>query len=285
MKKLIISIAVSIFCYNLTFSQVESNDLHITYIANEGFLLATKEHKVLIDALFSDGYGLFSCPTIDVINQIMSATPPFDNVSLCFLTHYHKDHSDSKLMKDYLQKYPDVKLVTTKPSLVFIDGEQFGFVKLKKQFSEITPKINKSISQQVNDVPIKVLGLKHLSYYQDGVDLEEYMFNVGFYIDLDGFKILHAGDTNLENLRDFINKNGQWTDPVDVAFLYYEMLNEGKSALDYITKILNPKYIILMHLPPTHYKEWSDKTNQLKQSFPNIILFNNSLESKLIHLN
>jgi len=284
MKKLTRILALLIFSYSSTFAQIGPNDLRITYIANEGFLIETKEHKVLIDALFSDGYGLFSYPTKDVIDQIMNATPPFDNIDFCLLTHYHKDHSDSKLIKDYLQKYPKVKLITTRPSFVFIDGEQFGFIKLKKQFCEITPKINNSITQKVDGIPIKALGLKHLSFYQDSVDLEEYMFNVGFYIDLDGFKIFHTGDIKIENLKDYIDKKGQWTDPVDVAFIYYEMLNDGKSDLDYIRKTLNPKQIIIMHLPPSLYKEWSVKIDQLKQSFPNITLFNNSLEDKIINL-
>jgi L-ascorbate metabolism protein UlaG (beta-lactamase superfamily) len=281
MKTLIRIIVLLAISYHSTFAQVTPNDLQVTYIANEGFLIKSKNHKILIDALFTNVFAFFSSPTPEVVKQMMDASAPFDSVDLYFLTHYHKDHLDSKLIKDYLKKYPIVKIVTTKPSLVFIDGDQFGFIKLKKQFCEITPEVNQSISQTINNVPIKVLGLKHLSFIQNDIDLEEYMFNAGFYINLDGIKIFHSGDAKIDNLKDYVAKNGQWKDPVDVAFVYYDMLHEGKTDLDYLVKTLNPKYIVIMHLPPSFYKEWSEKIAQLKQVFPNITLFNNSLESQL----
>lgn len=256
--------------------------MQVTYIANEGFMLKTIHHKVLIDALFSDGYGYFAHPTNDVTTKMQNATAPFDSIDLCFLTHYHKDHSDSKLIKEYLSKYPFVKLITTRPSLVFIDGEQFGFIKLKKQFCEITPEINKSISQTINNVFVKVLGLKHMSFYQDGYNLEEYMTNAGFYINMDGISVFHSGDTKMDNFKDYIAKSELWKDSVDIAFVYYELLNEGKTDLDFLRKTLNPKYIIVMHVPPNIYDEWAAKVRQLQQTFPNIILFKNILENKKI---
>lgn len=277
-------ILVLVISFSSVFGQVKNNDLRVTYIANEGFMLKTKHHKILVDALFSDGYGYFAYPSNETTKQILSGTAPFDSVNLCLLTHYHKDHSDSKLMQEYLSKYPSIKLVTTRPSLVFIDGEQFGFIKLKKQFCEITPETNKSISQIINNVPVKVLGLKHMSFFQEGYDLEEYMTNVGFYINLNGIRIFHSGDTKMDNFKDYVSANDSWKDPVDVAFVYYELLNDGKPALEYLVKILNPKYIVVMHVPPSLNEEWSVRIEQLKQVLPNIILFKSSLEIRDISI-
>ena len=271
-------------CINAVFAQVKTTHFQVTYIANEGFMLKTMHHKILIDALFTDGYGYFDCPKDSVINQMLNATTPFDSVDLCFLTHYHKDHSDSKLMRDYLSKFPSVKLITTKPSLVFIDGEQFRFVKLKKQFCEITPETNKSITQIIDNVTVKTLGLKHMSYFENGIDIEEYMKNVGFYLNMDGVRVFHSGDTKMDNFKDYIAKNGPWKDTVDVAFIYYELLNEGKIDLDYLRKTINPQYIIVMHVPPSQHEEWSKKVAQLKPFFQNIILFKSSLEMRNIAL-
>jgi len=266
------------------FSQVRTKDLQVTYIANEGFMLKTKHHKVLIDALFTDGYGYFATPSKESLDQIMNAKAPFDSINLCFLTHYHKDHSDSKLMNDYLSKFPSAKLITTKPSLVFIDGEQFRFVKLKKQFCELTPETNKSIKRTIDNVTVTALGLKHMSYVEDGVDIEQYMKNVGFYINMDGVSIFHSGDTKMDNLKDYMAKTGQWKEPVDVAFVYYELLNGGKVDLDYLRKTISPRYIVVMHVPPSRYGEWSKKVEQLKQTFPEIILLKDLLENKTIVL-
>ena len=280
----LIFLYLSIFNLNQSFSQKSYNDLQITYIANEGFLLKTLSKKILIDALFSDGYGYFSIPSKEVANDIMNDKAPFDSVNLYFLTHYHKDHCDSKLINDYLKTHPKIKLVTSKPSLVFIDGEQFGFVQLKKQFCEITPEINQSISQMIGAIPVKALGLKHMSFYQNDIDLEEYMYNVGFYFDLDGIKIFHSGDIKLNNLQDYIVKNGKWTDKIDVAFLYYELFNSEHSDLKYIMTTLNPKYIIIMHVPPSINKEWTEKVEQLKANYPNIMIFKSSMDSQTIKI-
>jgi L-ascorbate metabolism protein UlaG (beta-lactamase superfamily) len=285
MKKNITLIFIfTLSCFSII-AQSGKKELQVTYIANEGFMLKSLHHKVLIDALFSDGYGYFACPSNEAIKQILSTTAPFDSVDLCFLTHYHKDHSDSELMCEYLSKHPSIKLVTTRPSLVFIDGEQFGFIKLKKQFCEITPETNKSISQTINTIPVKVLGIKHMSFFQDGYDLEEYMVNVGFYINMDGIMIFHSGDTKMDNFKDYVSTNGSSEDPVDIAFVYYELLNDGKPDLEYLLKTLNPKYIVVMHVPPSQYEDWSKKVEQLKPVFQNIILFKDELEKQLIKFN
>ncbi|MDP4270594.1 MAG: MBL fold metallo-hydrolase [Bacteroidota bacterium] len=284
MKKILGLILALSIGLSSVFSQTKTRDLHVTYIANDGFMLKTKHHKILIDALFTDGYGYFATPTKETLSQIMNAEAPFDSVNFCFLSHYHKDHSDSKLMNDYLSKFPSVKLITTKPSLVFIDGEQFRFVKLKKQFCELTPETNKSIKLTIDNVTVKALGLKHMPYIEDGIDIEQYMKNVGFYINMDGVGIFHSGDTKMEQFKDYMAKNGHWKEPVDVAFVYYELLNNGKADLDYLKKTINPRHIVVMHMPPSLYGEWSKKVEQLKQTFPEITLFKDALENKTIGL-
>ncbi len=206
---------VILFFVNTAYAQTEG--VNVTYIANEGFLLRTQNKKVLIDALFTNGYGAFPTPSQNVITKIIDATPPFDMVDAYLLTHYHKDHSDSKLIRSYLTKHPQMKLVTSKPSLVFIDGEEFGFVKLKHQFVEMTPKEDRYVETVVSEMKIRALGLKHLSYFQDGVDIEEYMFNMGFYINMDGVGILHTGDASMETFKKFMLKNKRWKEHVDVV--------------------------------------------------------------------
>jgi L-ascorbate metabolism protein UlaG (beta-lactamase superfamily) len=278
-------ICLATFNVNLLYSQLKHNELQITNVANEGFLIKSQNHKVLIDALFTDGYGLFAVPPKETINQIMEARAPFDSVQLCLLTHYHYDHCDPLLINQYLKKYKDITLLASKPTLIFIDGVCFGFVQMKKQFCETTPEINQSISKTIHSIPVKVLGLKHLSFYKDGIDLEEYMYNVGYLLDMDGIKVFHGGDMLKNNLQDYIAKNGKWKDKIDVAFLNYEFFKSGLSDLEYILSTLNPKYIVIMHVPPGLNDEWTVKVEELKKRFPNIIFFKNSMEAQILKLN
>ena len=68
MRSCFVSFLFLILSSGTIFSQ---KDLQVTYLANEGFLLRTSSHKVLIDALFKDGYGAFAVPPKETLQQIM----------------------------------------------------------------------------------------------------------------------------------------------------------------------------------------------------------------------
>lgn len=258
-------------------SKVPENSLAVTYVGNEGFLLQSSTKKVLFDALFTNGYNTFAVPSKVVADEIMSAKAPFNDVDLCVLSHYHADHCNSELINKYLSKHQNVPFVASKPSIDFINGNCFNFVLLKKQFQIMTPEINQSVSKEVSGISIKAFGLKHLSFFKNGIDMEENMFNVSHLLEMDGIRVFHSGDIMKNAFQDYIAANGKWTEPVDVAFLYYKLLESGESDLDYILSVMNPKFIVLMHIPPEDVKEWTGKTEKLKEKFSNIVLFKNSL--------
>ncbi len=284
MKKLAITICLLVYSFSLCFSQVTKHNLKITYISNEGFLLTSTNHKILIDGLYSEGYGIFSVPPKEVTDKIMNAEAPFDNIEMLMLTHYHKDHCDPVLNNQYLSKYKNVRFVTTKQSVVFIDGNCFGFIGKKKQFDIITRALNQSVSKIVDNVPINAFGLKHLSFYnKDSVNLEETIFKVSFLFEIDGIKIFHSGDTEMDAFQDYL-KEHEWTDSVDVAFLYKGLFKSGEKGLDYILNLLHPKYIVIMHVQLNEAGAWVDKVDKLKTRFPNIIYFRNPMDSITISI-
>lgn len=282
MKKQLAFLFCILFAASNLPAQLPQKKLQVTYIANEGFMLKTDRHKILIDALFSDGYGYFARPSDETMQKILSFQSPFDSINFCLLTHYHKDHCEPKLISSYLKKRPDVKLVTNKPALVFIDGDQFGFIKLRKQFCELTPAENSHVSQTVNQITINSLGIKHMSFYQDSVNVEEYMFNVAYYFEMDGFTIFHSGDIKNEELKTYLSNPGNRIEKTDVAFVYYEMLNNGTSDLEYLLQTLHPRYLIVMHIPPSMSDKWATKAEKLRTVFPNLIVFGKELETKTI---
>lgn len=268
---------------NIIFSQVAQNDLKVTYIANEGFLLETASNKILIDALFSEGYGAFQVPSKELTELIIAAETPFDSINLYLLTHYHKDHCDPELINKYLSKHKKVRFVTSKPSIVFIDGNCFGFIAKKKQFLMKTPELNQSISVDIDNIFVKACGMKHLSMYKNDIDLEELMFNVAYFFEVDGIRVFHSGDIEMNDYQNYLAENNK-IDPVDIAFLYYNMLKNGNSDLEFIRKTLKPKHIVLMHVPLKKVDEIAEKTKELKNVFPNIYFFRNSMESTTIRL-
>ena len=101
---------------------------------------------------------------------------------------------------------------------------------------------------------------------------------------MDGIKIFHSGDIKIDAFNEYLSKNNKWTDPVDVAFLYFELLESGSSDLDYVIAALHPKHIVVMHVPPSKIEELSPKIEQLRTKFPNIIFLKNSMDSQTISI-
>lgn len=283
MKKSIITILALFLSFNLSFSQVPKHNLEITYIANEGFLLTSTNHKILIDGLFSNGYGIFAVPPKEVTDKIMNAEPPFDNITLLMVTHRHKDHCDPELINEYLSKYKEVRFVTNRQTMVFIDGNCFGFIAKEKQFVLMSPALNQSVSKTVDNIPIKAFGLKHLSLFnKDSINLEQTTRNTSYIFNMDGIRIFHSGDIEKDAFQDYL-KYHKWTDSVDVAFLYKGLL-DSESDLDYVLNLLHPKYIVVMHVQPNEEEAWADKVEKLKTSFPNILYFRNPMDSKIVRI-
>jgi L-ascorbate metabolism protein UlaG (beta-lactamase superfamily) len=265
-------------------AQTKKQELNITYVANDGYLISSAAKKVLIDALFTEGYGFFITPSKEIINSMLKAEKPFDNVNLCLLTHHHDDHLNPELLIDYLTQQKSVHLVTSKTSLDFIDQKKKIPALLKDRIHEITPPLFKSLSETGNGISVKSTALKHMARMKDGVDLNTGYFNTSFLVDMDGIKVFHAGDINLDSFQEYVKQNGEWDDKVDVAFLYFQNFENGETDLSYIIETLYPKYIVVMHLPPSYMAEWTPKIEKLRTKFPNFLLFTKEGETQTLSI-
>jgi L-ascorbate metabolism protein UlaG (beta-lactamase superfamily) len=260
----------------------QSKNLAITYIANEGFLLQSEHHKILIDALFDESYGTFQVPDKTVLQNIQQSVAPFDSIDALLLTHYHKDHCNPALINKYLAKHPATPFVTSKPSLVFIDGECFGFVARQAQFREMTPPANRSVAQTIGDIPVTAYGLKHLTYLKNGIDLEQYMFNVSFYFTMDGISVFHSGDVMPDAFALYQAQHKNWQLHTDVAFLYYKILEAEPKEVKRVLDMLHPRYIVPMHIPSAEVAQWQAKLPELRKQYPNILFFAQPMEKKSV---
>jgi len=88
MKALLISIGLLLLSVTALQAQENSNPvprkaIDITYIANEGFLISSRDSKVLIDGIFTEGFGRFQTPTAETLAKESQASPPFDNIISC----------------------------------------------------------------------------------------------------------------------------------------------------------------------------------------------------------
>jgi hypothetical protein len=80
--------------------------LEVTYLANEGFMIAGGGRKILIDALFGeglDGYAVVSPAQRALLEQ---AREPFADVDAVFATHFHDDHFNAAAVLAHLMRNP-----------------------------------------------------------------------------------------------------------------------------------------------------------------------------------
>src|ERR671910_609429 len=68
------------------------NGVSVTFLANEGVMLAADGKKVLIDALFLKYERSYAVPADSTLAALQRARPPFDSVDIVLVTHRHGDH-------------------------------------------------------------------------------------------------------------------------------------------------------------------------------------------------
>jgi L-ascorbate metabolism protein UlaG (beta-lactamase superfamily) len=102
--------------------------------------------------------------------------------------------------------------------------------------------------------------------------------NVGYLIEMSGIKILHTGDCTgsdtlqIKNLK-LKNEN------IDLAFLNFYGYWRYKKSRDFLMDNINPKEIVLMHIPPNEIESIKESVNKIS-NFINISVFDKSMDRK-----
>jgi glyoxylase-like metal-dependent hydrolase (beta-lactamase superfamily II) len=81
-----------------------AQNVEVTYIGNTGFMISSGKTAILIDALFDEGWDLYSVPSRSTRRDMKMARPPFDDVDAILVTHWHDDHFDANLAAEHLSK-------------------------------------------------------------------------------------------------------------------------------------------------------------------------------------
>lgn len=166
---------------------VASGGAEITYLANEGFLLQVGETKVLIDALFPGIRG-YPEPSEELRRALSSGRSPFDGVDLVLATHFHGDHFGAREVSEYLRANPGAQFISTEQAVEALVKE---VGEVPENARSIYPKEGETLSVTIDGVELTLFNLHH------GRDRRPPVQNLGFLVDLGGFKILHIGDTEV----------------------------------------------------------------------------------------
>jgi L-ascorbate metabolism protein UlaG (beta-lactamase superfamily) len=253
----------------------------VTYIANEGFLIETTNHKVLIDALFGNIKGNWcDQPGDSVIRLMTGGVIPFDNTNIVLVSHRHSDHFNAAMTIDFLRN--------NKRSVLICPDQVNERLKLAAGCSEVSERIITIRSQEhpdtsfmVNGIKVRAMRLRHGSWIETdsatgkSVDLHEGVENIGYLIQQDGFTLLHTGDCNSANKSQF-NAYKLLTTKIDVAFFDRAFLRP--EGLDIINENINTNNICLMHIEPARREYYKTYVKDI----PGFFVFSEQMEQKFI---
>jgi L-ascorbate metabolism protein UlaG (beta-lactamase superfamily) len=235
--------------------------LILTFIANEGVLLSTGAHKVLIDAIYEKPYPDYRAPSADVLEKMMAGAPPFDGVDLLLITHNHADHFVAPLAAKFLAA--SAKTVCLAPAdAVDALRKTSEWAAVEARVTALDLKIGAKDVREPKGIPVTAFRTLHSG------DAESPM-NVIYLFELDGWRVFHEGDSRgkPEDYRGF----GLELQPIDLALVHYWFPLDPVASM-YLQKDLNLKHIALMHLPLQLESDAPGKIDQVRKYYKDIFL-------------
>jgi L-ascorbate metabolism protein UlaG (beta-lactamase superfamily) len=242
--------------------------LEITYIANEGVLMAGGGKQVLIDGLHREYERDYAFLPLPYREQLETAKAPFDKIDVILVSHRHLDHFHPQAVADHLRHNPRSVLVSSEQVVHEIESTVADFGAIRPRVTAVTPALRERAVKTAGGVTVELLGLGH------GTGRHRAIQNLGHLVTLAGKKLLHVGDadTSAEIFEAFdLDELG-----IDVAFLpsWFLMSDEGA---DIVRNHIKPKHIVAVHLGP---REPARTSETIRARFPDATAFTVLLEKR-----
>jgi L-ascorbate metabolism protein UlaG (beta-lactamase superfamily) len=235
MKKNIFIALFVIVTFLKGFSQTPPLD--ISYLGNEGFLIYSKNKKVLVDALFKVNLPSYSEPSDSLINQMTVGKPPYNNIDLLLITHYHGDHFNPDFTISFLENQSNCKLVAHK-QVVDVMREKAGFDRVKSRIVEINIENGSMTSLEEKGINLDIVCMSH----NNNIETK----NLSFMVSIKGNRFFHIGDATIDENIQVLQQYNFDKKPINVIFL--QSYDTSSVSKQYITTTIKPEMIIAMHL-------------------------------------
>jgi L-ascorbate metabolism protein UlaG (beta-lactamase superfamily) len=242
--------------------------LELTYLGNEGVLLAVGEQQVAIDALhreFPRPPHYEHLPPAQ-LQRLETAQPPFSRLRVHLTTHVHDDHFHPESVARFLAASPAAVAVVPReaPSRVCPGKAACApLARLRVREKDWGPERE----LQLHGVHVRVLDLPHAKGARTQVE------NLGYLVTLGGMRILHVGDAHLsaETFARFKLPERR----LDVALVpYWFLLEEEGRRL--VHEHLGARRVVAFHVPPSEHERVAA---QLREVMPEVVVLTRMMET------
>jgi len=279
-----ISVLALVSLFVLASHAFSQDTAEVTYIANEGFMVEVGEKKILLDALFGGLQGDWADqPDEATAHKLVNGQPPFDDVDLVTVSHKHVDHFDEQMVIQHILSNPRVRILCSE-QVEEILKQNPDYMKIKQNVVAVTPNELKDTTLPIAGINVRVIRLEHSHYMETDPDTGERrnrhasIENLGFVLDVDGYKIFHSGDTNPFNETEYTTF-ALHKEQINLAFLERMfMAGEGQPGIQVIEDLIKPKQIVLMHIGPARRDLFKSLAVAVEDRLPGIHVFDKPMD-------
>ncbi len=243
-------------------------DLTLTYLDNDGFLLASGGRQVLVDALFDTSFGAYAVPSAELVGKMTTGGPPFGRIDLFLVTHDHRDHFYAPLVADFLRHHPETRLAAPKSVCDLLRKE----APAPAGIEEFDLALGGSVEREIGGIKVRAYRTRHARDV-DGTRA----VNFAYLVELGSMKCLHIGDGPVEFNLPLYESFGLEKERIDLVFL--SSFELSGPAVKFIRETVKPRYVVPMHIAVA---EFDAEASKYLAAYPNAVLLGKPLESKVL---
>ncbi len=236
--------------------------VEVTYLGNDGIMLAYEDQKVLIDATHANLDGWVKLSSAER-NKLQNGTAPYDGIDLVLTTHNHTDHLSTTYLNAVLASNPDARAIAPPQARAGITSTRL---------EGINPAFGSSQTTTVNGITVEVLHLRHFNQFNFDFSTVQ---NYGYLVTLNNKRFLHLGDVDYSeaNLQPFnlASKN------IEAVFLPTFNTLISAANRDVISSKIDPDKVVALHFQTGQI---SSETARVEQLFSDPALFTQALQKE-----
>jgi L-ascorbate metabolism protein UlaG (beta-lactamase superfamily) len=244
--------------------------LDLLFVANEGVLVRTAAHKVLIDALFTDPPPDYAAPPAEMLQQMEGGRAPFDDINLVLVTHNHADHFDPALAARFLGSNPQAQMIAPEDAATALRDSS-------EQWASIADRVIPIALSPGERSQRTVAGITLTAYRTLHSGDRETPQNLMYLIEIDGHTVFHEGDS--DGKPETFTGFGLGGKHIDLALVHFwfPLDADGEGIL---LGILKPDHVGLFHLPEQLRSDAPTTIGQVAANYGDIFLLMDPGESR-----
>lgn len=245
--------------------------VEITYVSNEGFMIAGSDGRIIIDAVQRNPWG-YTSTSGRIFSMMCENRSPFDSIDVCVASHAHADHMLAGMTAELLAKNGRIVFVSSPAacdSVKTLAGDEFS--EFEDRVVRVDPEWKNVTELELNGIDFGFFGINHV-----GPGETPYK-TLATIVDLGGVRLAHLADQAAPSSAEFYKAVDLKSRDVDIVFADRFFLADSTGQY-LMSEFIDPEYVILMHIRD---EETDAAIAELSPLYPNLVVFREPLEKKI----